>query len=245
MAEGSNMKDANLQLSPEEMRLVMQPDWILTKNSIIRKVVGLFAVLSEEYRGLLESPVSPKISKGENYQGLPYVMLDYPRLFGREDVLAIRTFFWWGHAFSVTLHLKGEWMRRYLPVLRDRWQQLAAAGFCIGVSDDEWRHEHVEENYRPIVSADEFVGDGLRGEGEVGRGDGTDVAEGTDAGEGIGSRGREAADRSPFLKLSAACGLDRWEEAQTILGGLFRVLVDVLEEGSAGVPDAAADSRGR
>lgn len=212
------------------MRLVMQPDWILTKNSIIKKVVGLFAALSEEYRGLLESPISPKISKGENYQGLPYVMLDYPRLFGREDVLAIRTFFWWGHAFSVTLHLKGEYLRRYLPVLRLRWARLAEAGFYIGISDDEWRHEHAMENYRPIVSAEEFGGGGVRG------------------GFAAGADGVVGADQGglPFLKLSAACGLDRWEEAQTILGGLFRVLVDVLEEGSAGAPpDGAADSRGR
>ncbi|MBS1607118.1 MAG: hypothetical protein JST42_30995 [Bacteroidetes bacterium] len=200
----------------------MQPDWILTKNSIIRKVVGLFAALSEEYREVMQSPISPKISKGENYQGLPYVMLDYPRLFGREDVLAIRTFFWWGHAFSVTLHLKGEYLSRYLPLLRDGWVTLAEAGFCIGISDDEWRHEHVEENYRPIVSAEEFGG-GLRGE----------------------ERAEAEGSGLPFLKLSAACGLDRWDEAQTILGGLFRVLVDVLGEGSEGAPDVAADSRGR
>ena len=33
---------------------------------------------------------SPKISKGENYKGLPYVMLDYPRCFGKTDIFAIR-----------------------------------------------------------------------------------------------------------------------------------------------------------
>ena len=226
------MESANLQLSPEEMRLVMQPDWILTKNSIIKKVVGLFAVLSEDYRGMLESPISPKISRGENYQGLPYVMLDYPRLFGREDVLAIRTFFWWGHGFSVTLHLKGEYLGRYLPVLRGSRERLAEAGFCIGISEDEWRHEHVEGTYRPMVSEDEFGADALGGGKE-----GVEAAGVEDGGGGDGL---------PFLKLSAACGFDRWEEAQTILGGLFRVLVDVLKEGSEGASqDAAADSRGR
>ena len=189
------MESANLQLSPEEMRLVTEPGWILTKNSIIRKTVELFAALSEEYRQMLSSPVSPKISKGENYQGLPYVMLDYPLLFGREDVLAIRTFFWWGHAFSVTLHLKGEHLQQYLPGLRRRWMQLAEAGFHVGVSDDEWRHD--PENYRPIVSADDI---------------------------GV------ASGAAPFLKLSAACGLDRWDEAYAILRDLVRVLVNVLEE---------------
>ena len=205
------------------MRLVMEPGWILTKNSIIKKVVELFAGLSGEYRAALEglasapaavapdpaapeaaaampataavagSPFgSPKISKGENYQGLPYVMLDYPRLFGREDVLAIRTFFWWGHSFSVTIHLKGTYRDRYLPVLQQRWAELAAAGFHVGISEDEWRHEHIPETYRPIVSAEEL------------------------------------SVSSSFLKLSAACGLDRWEEAHEVLLGLFRVLVNVL-----------------
>lgn len=234
------MKGANLQLSPEEMRLVREPGWILTKNSIIKKVVGLFAGLSEDYRAALEglasapaatapnpaapaamvavagSPFgSPKISKGENYQGLPYVMLDYPRLFGREDVLAIRTFFWWGHSFSVTIHLKGTYRDHYLPVLQQRWAELAAAGFHVGISEDEWRHEHAPETYRPIVSAED-----LRGSRNI---------EGEAQGIGGVSGGSAGPVPAPgFLKLSAACGLDRWEEAHEVLLGLFRVLVDVL-----------------
>lgn len=191
------------------MRLVAEPGWILTKNSIIRKVVDLFAGLSDDYRTALEGAAtpssaatpsgasamlfgSPKISKGENYQGLPYVMLDYPRLFGREDVLAIRTFFWWGHSFSVTVHLKGTYREQYLPKLQRYRAELAAAGFHIGISEDEWRHEHIPEIYRPLVNAEEL------------------------------------AVPSSFLKLSAACGLDRWEEAHEVLLGLFRLLVYVL-----------------
>src|SRR5271169_1886033 len=104
---------ANLRLSAEEMRLVSDPAWILTKNSIIRKVVELFAELSGQWRGMLSgigwTEVSrggmagswgdPKISRGEQYKGMPWVMLDYPRVFGKEDVCAIRTMFWWGHYF--------------------------------------------------------------------------------------------------------------------------------------------------
>ena len=91
---------AKVQLSAEEMRLVRDAAWILTKNSVMGKVVAMFGELSGGWK-------EPKISKGENYKGLPWVMLDYPRVFGKEDVYAIRTFFLWGHAFSITLHLKG------------------------------------------------------------------------------------------------------------------------------------------
>src|ERR1700722_15897376 len=119
-----NKNFAKVRLSAEEMRLVTDPAWILTKNSVMGKVVAMFAELSGEIRGGHEK--EPKISRGENYKGLPWVMLDYPRVFGREDVYAIRLFFLWGYAFSVTLHLKGEYMRVFLPGIMERREELAA-----------------------------------------------------------------------------------------------------------------------
>jgi hypothetical protein len=149
--------DAKVQFSADEMRLVSDPAWILTKNSIIRKVVEVFGELSGEWRGMLPrermgllvgtpeakgSWGDPKISRGEQYKGLPWVMLDYPRVFGKEDVLAVRTMFWWGHYFSVTLHLKGSYLRSYLPVIMSNRGLLEAAGFWPGTSEDEWEHDH-------------------------------------------------------------------------------------------------------
>src|SRR5882762_9510184 len=122
------MDAAKVQLSKEERTLVMDPGWILTKNSIMGKVGALFAELSGRMQASYQLPTdglplnwaTPKISRGENYKGLPWVVLDYPRAFGREDVLAIRTLFWWGHYFSVTLHLKGKYKELFLPVIRQR-----------------------------------------------------------------------------------------------------------------------------
>jgi hypothetical protein len=121
------------------------------------KVVGLMAGLSDDYRALwMGEDANPKISRGENYQGLPWVMLDYPRFFGREDIFAIRTLFWWGHTFSVTLHLKGSYRDLYGPVIERNWAVLAAAGFHAGVSADEWRHEHEPGNYGVLRGADDL-----------------------------------------------------------------------------------------
>ena len=186
------------------------PGWILTKNSIVSKVVGLMGEMADVYRGVLGGtanpgtmdlgtmgfgfvPGDPKVSRGENYRGLPWVMLDYPRVFGREDVLAIRTMFWWGHGFSVTLHVKGKYLSMYLPVILARRAELGAAGFHVGVHADEWRHEHTREIFLPVSEVD-----------------------GSDWG------------RHGFLKLSGAFGLDRWAEAPELLAGLYRTLVGVL-----------------
>src|SRR5687768_3160639 len=142
------MDEAKIQLSPEELLLVQNAEVLLTKQRIVGRVFDLFgelaAVLQKQMQTVsLADPVkklSPKIARGENYEGLPYVMLDYPRYFSRENILAIRTFFWWGNFFSVTLQLKGVYLRQYAPSLIAHRSHLGAAGFHIAISDDEWRH---------------------------------------------------------------------------------------------------------
>ena len=89
------MNVAKIQLSAEELSLVQNAGWLLTKNTIIEKVYALFGDIAHlslsRFSGMrdnlnanpaiLLSEVlipSPKISRGENYGGLPWVMLDYP-----------------------------------------------------------------------------------------------------------------------------------------------------------------------
>ena len=104
------MNDAiKLSLSADELELVCNKDWILTKKMVVDKVYLLLGGLSQQMQDYIESnqlllpavvtQSSPKISKGENYLGLPYVMLDYPRYFKSNDMLAIRTFFWHQSSF--------------------------------------------------------------------------------------------------------------------------------------------------
>ncbi len=149
------MDEAKIQLSREEMELVQNAEVLLTKQRIIGKVYNLFGEMAAVLQQLLQTvslpfPVkqlSPKIARGENYELLPYVMLDYPRFFSKEDVLAIRTFFWWGNFFSVTLQLKGKYRDQYASSIVAHRPQLVAAGFLIAVSDDEWRHDHADNHY--------------------------------------------------------------------------------------------------
>ncbi len=145
---------ANVSLSAFEQQLVNDPAWILTKNRIIEKVYLLFGSLSEQYRQTsfiqnlpaAVTATAPKISKGENYEGLPYVMLDYPRCFGKEDVFAVRTFFWWGHYFSITLQLKGLYLQQYLPALLSNEKKLQENDVWMNVGNEEWQHHFRSNN---------------------------------------------------------------------------------------------------
>ena len=120
------MNASKIQLSAEEWQLVQNSDWILTKHRIIGKVYQLFGLLADDMRAGGPAPAglpetvwrhAPKISKGEQYCQLPWVVLDYPRHFTREQVFAIRSFFWWGHYFSCTLHLKGSYQQQLAPMI--------------------------------------------------------------------------------------------------------------------------------
>jgi hypothetical protein len=152
------MNQAKIKLSEEEMQLVQNPGIILTKNAVIQKVISLFGQISEEMKEVLgrysfPEPVmktSPKISKGENYLGLPYVMLDYPRYFTQTHIFALRSFFWWGNYFSLTLHLTGDYKDLYAPLIRKHLSFLAHNQFSICTSEDPWRHELAEDNYMPL-----------------------------------------------------------------------------------------------
>ncbi|MFX8895293.1 hypothetical protein ABTM96_19365, partial [Acinetobacter baumannii] len=91
---------------------------------------------------------SAKISRGEHYEGLPWVMIDYPRYFKKNHFFAIRTFFWWGNFFSLTLQLKGKYQ---LGFQGSNFETLKADWF-ICVNEDEWQHHFRQDNYVKLTA---------------------------------------------------------------------------------------------
>ena len=147
------MSASKIRLSAEELELMRNSHWILTKNRAIEKLVLGMAELSVWMKGMLaEVPQvicqnAPKISRGEKYEGLPYLVLDYPRNFSRENILAIRTFFWWGKHCSVTLHCRGE----YLDTVKSRLSGLTGIGYRISFEGDEWVHDLTAIPHQPFT----------------------------------------------------------------------------------------------
>lgn len=91
-----------------------------------------------------------KLSRGENYRGFPYLVLDYPRKFSQDDVFALRTMFWWGHFYSVTFQLGGTSWGRYRPAAQRNLLRLSGTSVWLGVNNDPWQHHRQPDNYRPL-----------------------------------------------------------------------------------------------
>jgi hypothetical protein len=155
------MKETKVQFSNAEMDLMCNSEIILTKNKVVQKVKTLLEELQNEmvehHKNHSELSlkdvfsINPKISKGENYLGLPYLILDYPRLFKQQDIFAIRTMFWWGHFFSTTLHLSGVFKNEYGPKIIASFDLLAIEKYSIGVNTDPWLHHFGPDNYKEIA----------------------------------------------------------------------------------------------
>ena len=136
---------ANVSLSAFEKQLVTDASWILTKNNIIQKLFVLFGELSETWQS---NTVLQQLPSAIN------VMLDYPRCFSKEDVFAIRTFFWWGNFFSITLHLKGKYKEQFEQVIAAAISNGELSNAWINYTDEEWIHHFEHTNMNPVQLTD-------------------------------------------------------------------------------------------
>jgi len=145
------------------MELVSSPEIILTKNAILQKIRSFLEALQikqleilKEYASKFPEEVlktSPKISRGENYKGLPWLVLDNPRHFQHNNIFAIRTMFWWGNFFSITLHLSGKYKNDFLGKNSESISMLKKNDFYIYAGQKEWEHDFDPESYKKISAA--------------------------------------------------------------------------------------------
>ena len=205
------MGTAKVTLSPKERDLVTDPTWILTKNGIIQKVYALFGSLSTAYEEAIGNcqlnnqrellALSPKISKGEQYEGLPWVMLDQPRHYKKSESFGIRTFFWWGNSFSITLQLTGRFKEMYAEAIGNYFGDPEdekspaglGSGWLAGIGEDEWQHHFREDNYVPVESVRTTLAD------------------------------------HPFIKLTKRYPLSEWDNMEELLLGGFREILCMLD----------------
>jgi hypothetical protein len=152
-------KDTNFSLNHEEVALLSDPSFFIRKKQVTCRIIDLFGELEAEYdlickgfqkqlpQALLQR--RGKISRGENYRGFPYVILDYPALFEKEGVFAYRTLMWWGHPFSFTFHISGKYFNQHGDAIIEALHHFDDTTF-ICINQAQWEHHHEITNYIPL-----------------------------------------------------------------------------------------------
>jgi len=163
------LQKTKITLSAKELNLVCNTDVILTKQAIIQKVYQLLGETAEAWQqqlsdlehrlppAMIVNP--PKIAKGEHYKGLPYVILDYPRCFTKDNTAAIRLLFWWGNFFSINLHLSGSYQQAAAPILLQHFEWLQQNNYWVCTNNSPWEHHFLADNFVLLnaVTKEEFA----------------------------------------------------------------------------------------
>jgi hypothetical protein len=201
------VNDAKITLSPQELQLVCNTEWILTKRAIIEKVYHLFGELAANFTGIVEKNrqhlpevmlgTEPKISKGENYLQLPYVVLDYPRAYHKANSLAIRTMFWWGNFFSITLYVSDQYKEELERSLLQQLALLQQQEWFICINNDQWEHHFENSNYIPVNEKNKV---------EI----------------------EDITTQQHFIKIAAKFSLQQWNEMPLLLEEMFNTMIQLL-----------------
>jgi hypothetical protein len=139
-----------MPFSKQEVVVMKDIDFLLTKYMILEKIKEMFIQIRDHLNETsLNIPFdSPgKISRGENYRQLPYLVLDYPAEFNGEHIFTFRTMFWWGHFFSATLHLQGDHLEEYRAAIEKNIAKLLNQSIYIGINKSPWEYHYGKDNY--------------------------------------------------------------------------------------------------
>lgn len=141
-------------LSESELAIATDSNIILTKLAIMNKAAMLFKeqmpFIDKEFATIVNEYfikiAAPKVTKGENYKSLPYIIFDYPAIFSKKNIFALRTMFWWGNFISITLHVCGEYKRHFeKTIIKNLVQNNEDIFICI--NENQWQHNFDNNNY--------------------------------------------------------------------------------------------------
>ena len=146
-----------MKLSEEDQEIFTNPIFFQRKVHINNYIVSLLGKLNEQLENdhLVQQVIAKfklpltrgKISKGENYLGYPWQILDYPRVFEKENIFAFRTMCWWGNFYNSTLHIGGSYYENHMETFSKKLQLLKDQPVYICVNDKQWDHHFEINNY--------------------------------------------------------------------------------------------------
>lgn len=150
-------------LDNKQLAYLKDQDFLKSKQVISEKITSELSGVEERLKEIIRGSdfdypngtftKSGKISKGENYKGLPFFILDYPRLFLHEDMFNYRVMIWWGNEISCSLLLLGRSYEKYRKTLSNNKTALNDFFFC--VNESPWEYHFERSNFVPISEMDD------------------------------------------------------------------------------------------
>ena len=137
-----------MNLSASDLAVLSDAAFFLHKSKVHAKVWAQLEAL----KATLEAQTQPelalqlgvkhlggRLSRGENHQGFPFRILDYPGVGTGPDSLLLRSLLLWGNHFSVHVILRGKYLSlgQVLFAQASQWKALGF-GFCVDADPWQW-----------------------------------------------------------------------------------------------------------
>jgi len=106
------MRKSTINLTKKELLFAADSFYPITKQKVLRKISGLMdGAVNDVYKSYQNKLLFyenegfiKKLSKGENYKEMPYLVMDTPQISGPGFKTLFRIVFWWGHYFTLNYY---------------------------------------------------------------------------------------------------------------------------------------------
>lgn len=153
-----------LFFEPNELELIKSEEFFRTKKNIFDIIYNQFQELNlqleelkQQYSTLFEqyqAPLNGKISKGENYDGCPYIVLDNPRIYLPNNILACRTMFMWGKYFVATFIFRHADANSHFKFIENFVDKHMNENDYMMTGNAMWQHHITGDNYIGLKDLD-------------------------------------------------------------------------------------------
>ena len=152
--------------SPVEVKLLNTVDIFLHKPAIMKKAeANLTALKQEVIKTLSQAPhpcppesdiVKGQIVRGENHKGFPFISLDMPQMFSKNQMFTYRTLFWWGHDLIFSLILKQENQAPLIEKLIQLKEHPEWEDIQLAIALTPWEWEKDMNNFIPLFGTSDI-----------------------------------------------------------------------------------------
>jgi hypothetical protein len=135
--------------SSEEIRMIHDTEFFPAKAEIIQKFHEEFMKLRDQLRMECKK-IRPnrapagcdfetgQMVKGERFHDFPYVYLDFPKFFSKDEMFTFRSFFWWGHNLFFCWFLSGPRLDEYKKRLLDCHASILHQFVFLSTAETPW-----------------------------------------------------------------------------------------------------------
>lgn len=154
------MERSKLEFSSQELALLQSQEIWNARRELVDQLSAWFGETLDTLKQLHQTEfekvipsqsLNGKITRGDNHHGFPYLLLDYPNHFSKDEIVAARNLIWFGNGFHCTLHVRGALVDSVVTNLKSL---SASNNIHICMNKHEWIHDINNKDWIQVNAID-------------------------------------------------------------------------------------------